>query len=125
MRLLLDTQIVIWAATGVRRPTSAVKEALRSAAALYVSSLSYAEIGVKASVGKLEVPRDLDQVMKTYGTKTLPLTPSHGLKVAELPLLHRDPFDRLLIAQAMEEKLTILTSDSQFLLYDVPVIDAR
>lgn len=125
MRLLLDTQIVIWAATGARKPTEAAREAIRSADAIFVSSLSYAEIGIKASIGKLEVPRGLEETMRTYGARTLPLSPRHGLRVAELPLIHRDPFDRLLIAQAAEETLTILSSDTRFPEYEVSVISAQ
>ena len=125
MRLLLDTQIILWAATGTRRPTEAAREALRSADAIFVSPFSYAEIGIKASIGKLEIPEVLEETMRNYGARTLPLSPRHGLRVAELPLIHRDPFDRLLIAQAMAEKLTILSPDTRFPEYEVNVISAQ
>lgn len=78
---------------------------------------------MKTAAGKLSVPRDLrDRVLRT-GVQVLGLDPDHGLAVAELPMHHRDPFDRLLIAQARSERLTIITADPRIAAYDVPVID--
>lgn len=124
MRLLLDTQVLLWACTRQRQPGAAAKEALRQAEVIYVSALSFAEIAIKASIGKLEVPDNLRNIILDYGAKALHLTPRHGLRVQSLPMVHRDPFDRLLIAQALEEDLSIISSDSRFPEYDVEVIPA-
>jgi PIN domain nuclease of toxin-antitoxin system len=79
---------------------------------------------VKSAIGKLTVPGDLREHVVESGMRILGLTPAHGLGVADLPLHHRDPFDRLLIAQARQEGLTVVTADRRFAEYDVPVIDA-
>ena len=86
--------------------------------------MSFAEIGVKVSIGKLTVPDGLVETLLRGGLKLLPLEAEHGLGVATLPMHHRDPFDRLLISQARSEGLTIVTADQRFNDYDVEVIDA-
>ena len=88
------------------------------------SAVSFAEIGVKAAIGKLSVPTDLREHVTAAGLHILSLDADHGLAVADLPLHHRDPFDRLLVAQARAEHLTIITADRRLADYDVPVIDA-
>ena len=78
---------------------------------------------MKAAVGKLEAPDDLhDHVVRT-GVRLLALSADHGLAVASLPLHHRDPFDRLLVAQACHEGLTLVTADARIRAYDVAVLD--
>ncbi|MDX6649894.1 MAG: hypothetical protein QOJ97_1845, partial [Solirubrobacteraceae bacterium] len=84
----------------------------------------FAEIGVKAAIGKLVVPKDLHEHVVRSGLRILGLAPEHGLGVADLPMHHRDPFDRLLIAQARLEGLTVMTADRRFVDYDVQVLDA-
>lgn len=86
--------------------------------------ISFAEIGIKASIGKLVVPEDLEAQVRGSGLEILRLQPGHGLGVAELPMHHRDPFDRLLISQARAEKLAIVTSDARFDDYEVDVVRA-
>ncbi len=88
------------------------------------SVVSFAEIGVKAAVGKLVVPDDLQEHVVRSGLQILALAPAHGLEVANLPMHHRDPFDRLLISQARSEGLTLLTADERIGRYDVSLIDA-
>ena len=124
MRLLLDTQIVLWQLAGSRTVRSEARAAIERAAELAFSVVSFAEIGVKAAIGKLTVPADLHDHVLRSGLNVLGLAPDHGLLVAQLPLHHRDPFDRLLIAQARCEGLTIVTADQRFSEYDVPVIAA-
>jgi PIN domain nuclease of toxin-antitoxin system len=124
MRLLLDTQIVLWLLAGSRTVSPAAVEAIEQAIALYFSVVSFAEIGVKAAVGKLSVPHNLREYVLNTGVEILPLTADHGLAVADLPIHHRDPFDRLLIAQARHERLTIVSSDRRIARYDVPHIQA-
>lgn len=124
MRLLLDTQVVLWQLQGERTVTSHAREAIGQADELSFSVVSFAEIGVKAAIGKLSVPADLREHVVDSGMRILGLSPEHGLGVTDLPLHHRDPFDRLLIAQARHEGLTVVTADGRFADYDVDVITA-
>ncbi len=124
MRLLLDTQIVLWQLQGSRTVRGSAREAVEAATELAFSVVSFAEIGVKAAVDKLTVPHDLRDHVVRCGLNILGLAPDHGLAVADLPMHHRDPFDRLLIAQARCEGLTIVTADRRFTDYDVPVVYA-
>lgn len=124
MRLLLDTQVVLWQLEGSRPVAKRAVEAIERASELAFSVVSFAEIGVKAAVGKLAVPADLHEHVLGSGLRVLGLSPEHGLGVAQLPLHHRDPFDRLLISQARHEGLTIVTADARFAEYDVALIDA-
>lgn len=124
MRLLLDTHIVLWQLSGTRTLTREATDAIDAAEELRFSTVSFAEIGVKAAVGKLAMPEQFRECVEDAGLQTLALAPEHGLGVAQLPLHHRDPFDRLLISQAICEGLAIVTADSRFASYDVSVIAA-
>ncbi|MBA2464508.1 MAG: type II toxin-antitoxin system VapC family toxin [Nocardioidaceae bacterium] len=124
MRLLLDTHVVLWELEGSRRISRAAQEAIEQATELLFSVVSFAEIGVKSAIGKISVPRDLREHVTRSGVRVLRLDIDHGLAVADLPMHHRDPFDRLLIAQARSEQLTIVTADRRIAHYDVPLIDA-
>jgi PIN domain nuclease of toxin-antitoxin system len=124
LKLLLDTQVVLWQLQGERTVTSHAREAIGQADELSFSVVSFAEIGVKAAIGKLSVPADLREHVVDSGMRILGLSPEHGLGVSDLPLHHRDPFDRLLIAQARHEGLTVVTADGRFADYDVAVIAA-
>lgn len=124
MRLLLDTQIVLWQLQGSRPLGKHALGAVERASELQFSVVSFAEIGIKAAVGKLVVPDDLHDHVLGSGLRILGLSADHGLGVARLPLHHRDPFDRLLIAQARHEGLTIVTADARFADYDVPLVEA-
>ncbi len=123
MRLLLDTNVVLWRFSGARNLGVAAREALRDASEVSVSVVAFVEIGIKVGVGKLEAPADLEARVVDDGARILPIKPGHGLALGRLPLHHRDPFDRLLIAQALDEGLTILTSDAAFAAYDVRTLD--
>ncbi|CAN5434373.1 type II toxin-antitoxin system VapC family toxin [soil metagenome] len=123
MRLLLDTHALIWWLDDKQAlGTSARAETADANNEVFVSALSFAEIAIKQALGKIDAPFISDDLVAEQGMTPLPLTPRHGRKVRELPLHHRDPFDRLLIAQAIEEGLTIITSDSHFLAYDVSTL---
>lgn len=124
MRLLLDTHVVLWQLAGSRTVSPAARAAIEQATDLLFSVVSFAEIGVKAALGKLSVPDDLRQHVLQAGLQVLQLEADHGLAVAGLPMHHRDPFDRLLVAQARCEQLTIVTADRRISAYDVSVLDA-
>jgi PIN domain nuclease of toxin-antitoxin system len=123
VRLLLDTHVVLWQLSGARELGPRARAALEAATELCFSAVSFAEIGVKAGVGKLVVPPDLDAHVRRAGLRVLGLDPVHGLAVAELPVHHRDPFDRLLVAQARQEGLVLMTADSRLSAYDVSTVD--
>ncbi len=122
MRLLLDTHVLLWQQEGRLDRIGGATEAIATAEELLVSVVSFIEVGIKAATGKLRLPVGLREHVLESGARILSLAPEHGLDVATLPLHHRDPFDRLLIAQARSEGLTILTADRRFTAYDVPVI---
>jgi len=123
VRLLLDTHVVLWQLSGARSLGVRAREVIGAATELAFSVVSFAEIGVKAAVGKLEVPNDLHEHVLATGVRVLGLSADHGLAVARLPLHHRDPFDRLLIAQARQAGLTLVTADTRIHAYDVAVLD--
>ena len=124
MRLLLDTHVVLSELEGTRTVGPEGQEAIERATELIFSVVSFAEIGVKAAIGKLLVPEDLHQQIVRSGLRILGLTADHGLGVAALPMHHRDPFDRLLISQARSEDLTLLTADVRIAQYDVALVNA-
>jgi PIN domain nuclease of toxin-antitoxin system len=124
LRLLLDTQVVLWQAAGDDRLGPQAIGHLEEAEELRFSVVSFAEIGMKAATGKLDVPADFADQVAGMGVRVLGLTAGHGLAVAQLPLHHRDPFDRLLIAQAQSEGLILLTADRRIAAYDVATVDA-
>ncbi|HET7386807.1 MAG TPA: type II toxin-antitoxin system VapC family toxin [Nocardioidaceae bacterium] len=124
MRLLIDTHVVLWRASGERSISMAARTAIEEASELFVSVVSFAEIGGKVAIGKLAVAGDLRAHVLDGGARILPLEAEHGLAVGGLPMHHRDPFDRLLIAQARAERLAVVTADPRFGAYDVAVVDA-
>ena len=123
MRILLDTHVVLWQLSGERALGPRAHAAIGSAKELLLSVVSFAEIGVKAAVGKLSVPPDFAERVTDSGVRLLGLSAEHGLAVADLPLHHRDPFDRLLVAQARIDELVLMTSDARIGAYGVDTID--
>jgi len=120
VRLLLDTNALIRWHRDELRP-AAVRTVQRADVVL-VSAASAWEIGIKHALGKVDIPDLVEDILPMYGFVELPATARHGDLLRSLPLHHRDPFDRLLIAQALDEGLTILTSDRAFEPYRVPVV---
>jgi PIN domain nuclease of toxin-antitoxin system len=94
----------------------------RPDAQLAVSAVSVWEIAIKRSIGKLPAPDDVIERIEEAGAKLLTITAQHAYATASLPLHHRDPFDRLLIAQAKLEGCAIVTADHAFPAYDVPIV---
>ncbi len=122
MRLLLDTHVLVWTILGLPQLSTAAREAIRDPEnTVYVSMISAWEIGIKKAIGKLHLPDDLEEAIEQSGYQVL--TPGFGdvRAMERLPLIHRDPFDRLLVAQALEAGLQLVTSDRQVTRYDVPV----
>ena len=112
-RILLDTQLVLWALGGHRRlPREARRLIDRSQ--VFVSAASVWEMAIKSSLGKLDAdPTAVSEALAPSGFEELPVAGAHAAYVARLPPHHRDPFDRLLVAQSVLEALTLVTTDSQ------------
>ena len=126
MKLLLDTQVWLWIHGAPERLSPAVRRLVASTdRELYLSTASAWEIAIKYRLGKLKLSREpaelVPDLLTRVGAASLPILQRHALHVATLPLHHTDPFDRLLIAQAQLERLTILTADRHFERYDVTV----
>lgn len=123
-RLLADTHVVLWYATDDPRLTAAAAQALEAdAGETFVSAASLWEIAIKRSLGKLEAPEDLPvRLTDELGFVPLAVTGEHAWAVRNLPRLHGDPFDRLLVAQAQVERLTIVSADASLAEYEVPVL---
>ena len=125
MKLLLDTQLLLWAAGQPERlSTVARKELSDLGNELIFSAASIWEIAIKSSLGRddFEIePRVLRRGLIENGYVELPITSEHAVSVDNLPPVHRDPFDRILLAQALTEGITLLTSDAQLASYRGPV----
>jgi len=125
MRLLLDTHIFLWAVGGNSALKPATRRTIEAADQVYVSAASIWEIAIKARLGKIEaIADDLVQAIGTSGFLELPVRAMHAAAVADLAHHHTDPFDRLLIAQAIAEPLKLLTVDSILTKYSDLVIMA-
>lgn len=123
MNLLLDTHVLIWWDEG-RRLAADARRAIADADGVYVSAASAWEIAIKIGLGRLRPRRTVEQAVAESGFLELPVTFRHADRVGGLPPHHRDPFDRLLIAQAETEDLTLVTRDPVFARYAVEVIQA-
>ncbi|MEM1025835.1 MAG: type II toxin-antitoxin system VapC family toxin [Myxococcota bacterium] len=127
MRLLLDTHCFLWLQTHPERFSEGLLALLASDEnELLLSSASAWEIAIRYGLGKLSLPlppsRYVPTRMASSGVEPLAIEIAHGARVAELPPHHRDPFDRLLVAQAQLEKLTLVTADDQIEAYDVELM---
>jgi PIN domain nuclease of toxin-antitoxin system len=118
MRLLLDTHIFLWAVVGSPSLKAKARQTIAAADAVHVSAASIWEIAIKARLGKIAAEPDaLVSAIDESGFIELPVQARHAAAVARLPSLHGDPFDRLLIAQAITEPLRLLTADSTLVPY--------
>ncbi|MDR2875011.1 MAG: type II toxin-antitoxin system VapC family toxin [Methylobacillus sp.] len=112
MRLLLDTHVFLWAVSDDKRLSGEARKRILDADEVFVSSASIWEASIKAGLGKLDVDVNLliGEITKS-GFSELPVRALHAVRLRDLPHIHRDPFDRLLIAQAMTEPLALVTHD--------------
>ena len=112
MRLLLDTHLFLRAVTDSRKLKAAARQQMLAAEQIYVSAASIWEIAIKVRLGKIEGdPEQFALAIEESGFIELPVSARHAARVAQLPLHHNDPFDRLLVAQALSEPLLLLTAD--------------
>jgi PIN domain nuclease of toxin-antitoxin system len=121
--LLLDTHALLWSVGDEDRLPPAVHEVLSAGVVpAHVSVASIWEIAIKRAAGKLDVPEDLLDKVAAARFIELGITFAHATRAGALPPHHRDPFDRMLIAQAQSEGLTLVTHDERIRLYEVPVL---
>ena len=124
MSLLLDTHIVIWWLTDDPTLSEDIKDRLDHEPDVYVSAATVWEVAIKQAIGKLKEPVDLPERIRDSGFRELPIRSDHAIVAGRLPLIHRDPFDRILVAQARCEKLTLVSRDPEVQKYEVPVLAA-
>jgi PIN domain nuclease of toxin-antitoxin system len=122
MSLLLDTHVLLWWLQDSAELSVGVKELLDTEPDIHLSAVTPWEIAIKQGLGKLHGPDDLAERARDSQFTALPITALHGVRAGRLPPHHRDPFDRLLIAQAQSEGMTIVTRDTLIPRYDVPVL---
>ena len=112
MRLLIDTQIFIWAVMESENLSAQARQIMLDATEVFVSAASIWEIAIKVRLGRLEGdPSEFVAAIDQSGFRELVISARHAAMVHQLPLHHRDPFDRMLVAQALSEPLRLLTSD--------------
>ena len=126
MNLLLDTHVLLW---WLDDPTTLLSEQALTAIEdpdnqITVSVVSVWEIAIKKTLGKLESPDNLKELIADAEFELMPIDYEHARQVKDLPPHHRDPFDRLLISQATIENLTLVTRDSYLEAYNVPILEA-
>jgi PIN domain nuclease of toxin-antitoxin system len=125
VRVLLDTHVLLWWLQESPRLTSVLRDAIGDPSnEVIVSAVSHAEIAIKRSLGKLEAPWIPDELLVENGMGTLPFTSAHGRRLLDLPFHHKDPFDRMLVAQAAVEGLAFATADPRLSAYDIPLLGA-
>jgi PIN domain nuclease of toxin-antitoxin system len=122
MSLLLDTHVVLWWLTDDSTLAAEIKDRLDHEPDVYVSPATIWEVTIKQSIGKLGKPADLPERIRDSGFRHLNITAEHGIVAGRLPLIHRDPFDRMLIAQAQVEQLTLVTRDAEIPKYAVDTL---
>lgn len=123
MSLLLDTHVALWGLTGDKALGDDLLDRLRHDPDIFLSPITIWEVTIKQALGKLAGPPDLAERVRDMGFRELPITHVHALTAGRLPHHHRDPFDRMLIAQAIVEGLTLATRDADILRYNVDTLD--
>ena len=126
MRFLLDTGIFLWSLDRFEHLSERAQEVLTGNEEIYLSAASSWEIVIKWGLGKLNLPKEppllIPEAMTRFDVRPLFITQVHTLAVAELPIHHKDPFDRLLIAQAQAEDMTLMTADFELRKYPVEIL---
>lgn len=120
--LLLDTHVFLWWRANDPLLHETAISAISDADAVFVSAATAWEAAIKASLGRLELPDSVESGVEDSGFEKLPITFSHAETAAALPSHHHDPFDRMLVAQAAAEGLTLVTHDRKLKAYDVPIL---
>jgi PIN domain nuclease of toxin-antitoxin system len=122
MKLLLDTHVILWWQRDDRRLKRAARRAIAQADVVFVSAVSGWEVSIKAALGRLRLVEPFAVLVAADDFSELPLTLQHTAQLASLEAHHTDPFDRMLVAQALVERATIVSHDRAFASYGVPVV---
>lgn len=125
MRLLLDSHVALWWLDANTSLGPECRALIGQADEAYFSAVTPWELGIKRALGKLEMPDGLAEALASGGFLPLAISVDHAQRAPALPAYHRDPFDRMLVAQAQLESLTLVTADQVFAAYDVDVLEAR
>ena len=124
MRLLLDTHALLWWEADSERLGPVARAAIGASDLIYVSAASAWEAEIKQALGKLVFADDVEEMIDANGFVELPVSVRHAAALRSLELYHRDPFDRMLVAQALVEACTLVTADKNLVRYGIPVLDA-
>jgi PIN domain nuclease of toxin-antitoxin system len=125
VNLLLDTHVLLWCLSAPDKLSARTRKRIeRADQVVFVSAVSAWEIEIKRALGKLKAPKDLAHQLQAKRFSELPLEVRHTAALSSLPRLHQDPFERMLIAQAMADGLTLVTTDQAIRAYPVPTISA-
>jgi PIN domain nuclease of toxin-antitoxin system len=124
LNLLLDTNVLLWWLMDNPSLSARARQAILEADLVYVSPASFWEIEIKKARGNLDAPERLADVALARGLRPLPITIAHAVTAGRLPEIHHDPFDRMLVAQAIDESLTLLTADRVLARYSCRLIRA-
>jgi PIN domain nuclease of toxin-antitoxin system len=122
--ILLDTHVAIWWREDNPRLGQEARHLIATSGVVFVSAVSAWEVSLKVALGKLRIPGSFERMVEDAGFDKLPLTFRHAEAIATLPAHHRDPFDRMLVAQAQVERLTLLTADRQLQVYEIDIVMA-
>nr|WP_246461329.1 type II toxin-antitoxin system VapC family toxin [Nocardia transvalensis] len=122
--MLLDTHVVLWWLADDPALSDDLKDTLDHEPDVYISSATVWEVAIKQAIGKLDGPADLPERIRDSGFFPLAIEHHHAMAAGRLPLHHRDPFDRILVAQARCENLTLVTGDPYCRKYEVAILDA-
>jgi PIN domain nuclease of toxin-antitoxin system len=126
MKLLLDAHVWLWWQLAPERLSAAAMSSIERGQSVFLSAVSSWEMAIKIGAGKLQLPKPLEEMvpesLTVDGFINLPIQPLHCFELVGLPMHHRDPFDRMLVAQARSESLQIVTADRAFAAYDVPLL---
>jgi PIN domain nuclease of toxin-antitoxin system len=122
--LLLDTHVLLWWLADDPTLSDDIKDTIDTETNIWISAATLWEIGIKEALGKISAPADLADRIVHSGFRELPIRFDHATAVGRLPMIHRDPFDRMLIAQASCEDLTFVTRDPRCLKYEVQILPA-
>ncbi|MET9995710.1 type II toxin-antitoxin system VapC family toxin [Streptomyces microflavus] len=122
MRLLLDTRVVLWWMADAPHLPARIRDLIDTEPAVHVSAVSPWEVTIKQFLGEVEGPGDLAEQVRDLRFFSIPVTAAHGVRAGRLPILHTDPFDRILVAQAQAERLTVVTGNIYIPQYDVQTV---
>lgn len=124
MRLLLDSHVALWWLADHDRLGPTSRAQIADADEVLVSAVTPWELGIKRALGKIDFPDGLVGALQDAGFAFLPITAAHAQRAPALPTHHRDPFDRMLVAQAQMERLVLVSADRSFRQYEVDILDA-